>query len=93
MIASKKHYLLAKTPGDHRIVQTARKEPREKAVERTPVGRQATWKISAVTGAWVMENESDDIPANLCCASKRIAWCATSMVARRWKSAGAADKG
>ena len=25
---------------------------------------QPTWRINAVTDAWVMENEKDDIPAN-----------------------------
>ena len=44
---------------------------------------QPTWKINAVTDAWVMEHEKDDIPPRTsCCASRRIAWCAISAAAR-----------
>ena len=43
---------------------------------------QPTWKINAVTDAWVMEHQKDDIPRTSCCASRKIAWCAISAAAR-----------
>jgi hypothetical protein len=43
---------------------------------------RTTWKINAVTDAWVMQHEKDDIPSNFVCASKKTAWCAISAAAR-----------
>jgi hypothetical protein len=48
------------------VVLARREEARRQLVAVSEVTRnwQPTWKINAVTDAWVMENEKDDIPSN-----------------------------
>jgi hypothetical protein len=67
------------------VILARREEARRRqlvAVSEVTRDWEPTWKINAVTDAWVMENEKDDIPSNFMCASRRIARCATSVVAR-----------
>jgi hypothetical protein len=60
--------VLAGLIGAFATVMLARREEarRRKLVAVSDVSRdwQPTWRINAVTDAWVMENEKDDIPAN-----------------------------
>ncbi len=49
------------------VILARREEARRRqlvAVSEVTRDWQATWKINAVTDAWVMENEKDDIPSN-----------------------------
>jgi len=48
------------------VVGRREKARRRQLVAVSEVARdwQPTWKINAVTDAWVMENEKDDIPSN-----------------------------
>ncbi len=49
------------------VILARREEARRRqlvAVSEITRDWQTTWKINAVTDAWVMENEKDDIPSN-----------------------------
>ena len=64
------------------MIPARREEARRRqqmAVNEVTRDWRVTWKINAVTDAWVMENE---FRPTSCCASRRTAWCATSAVAR-----------
>jgi hypothetical protein len=78
--------ILAVLIGSLTAVLRARREAERagKLVAVSEVSRdwQPTGRINAVTDAWVMENEKDDIPSNFVLRIEEIEWCAILGVAR-----------